>query len=204
MLLNFEELYIKYKMSVSGIIHIGAHYGEEHHLYKKLNIKNIIYVEPLKKNFEVLKKNITDDSVLLNFALGNENKKIDMFVESANNGQSSSVLEPKVHLLQYPHIIFNEKESVEMRRLDDIDLDLSKINMINIDVQGYELEVFKGAEKTLESIDYIFSEINRDEVYQGCAKINELSEFLSKFGFTLTEQSWDGHTWGDGLFIKTK
>jgi hypothetical protein len=48
------------------------------------------------------------------------------------------------------------------------------------------------------------SEINRDEVYENCAKINELVEFLKPYGFELVEQDWAGNTWGDGLFIKIK
>ena len=67
-----------------------------------------------------------------------------------------------------------------------------------------ELEVFKGAEKLLNNIDYIMSEINRDEVYEGCAKIDELKEFLSPYGFELVEEDWAGRTWGDGLFVKKK
>jgi hypothetical protein len=71
-----------------------------------------------------------------------------------------------------------------------------------IDVQGYEMEVFKGAKKTLENVDYIMSEINRAEVYKDCAKLEELITFLKPYGFELVEESWDGITWGDGLFIK--
>jgi len=105
-------------------------------------------------------------------------------------------------LLQYPHIVFNEREEVQMKRLDDIGIDVSQYNLINIDVQGYELEVLKGSEKFLNNIDYIISEINRDEVYINCAKYNELINFLKPYGFELVEQSWDGITWGDGFFIK--
>ena len=43
-----------------------------------------------------------------------------MYVESANQGQSSSILRPNLHLKQYPHITFDEKETVEMVRLDDL------------------------------------------------------------------------------------
>ena len=89
-----------------------------------------------------------------------------------------------------------------MVRLDDIEINIKNYNLINIDVQGYELEVFKGAEKSLENIDYIISEINRDEVYLGCAKINELEDFLKPYGFKLVEQNWAGNIWGDGFFIK--
>jgi hypothetical protein len=139
---------------------------------------------------------------LMNIALGNDNKKISMNVETANSGQSSSILNPVLHLTQYPHIKFESTEEVEMKRLDDLGMNLSDFNFINIDVQGYELEVFKGAEKTLHNIDYIMSEINRDEVYQNCARIEQLIDFLSPYGFELVEQTWDGGTWGDGFFIK--
>jgi hypothetical protein len=75
-------------------------------------------------------------------------------------------------------------------------------NFINIDVQGYELEVFKGSENLLNSIDYIITEVNRDEVYENCVRIESLDEFLSKYGFIRVETDWAGHTWGDALYIK--
>lgn len=204
MMLDFDDIYLKYNMKINGIIHIGAHYGEEHEQYKEKNVKNLVYVEPVLKNFNVLKENIKDDSILLNIALGNEEKDIEMFVETANNGQSSSILKPKLHLVQYPDIVFNEKEIVKMKKLDNIGLDLSKYNLINIDVQGYELEVFKGGTNTLNYIDYIFCEINRDDVYENCAKVDELIKFLYKYNFDLVEINWAGYTWGDGFFIKRK
>ena len=46
------------------------------------------------------------------------------------------------------------------------------------------------------------TEINRDEVYENCAKIDELVSFLKNYNFELVEQSWEGITWGDGFFIK--
>ena len=202
MLLDLISLVKKYDMKINGVIQIGAHYGQEDSTYKILGIKNKMFFEPLKRNFEILKQNVSEDSILVNKALGNETKNVKMFVETANRSQSSSILKPKLHLTQYPRIQFNEEEEVEMTRLDDIQVDTTKYNFINIDVQGYELEVFKGSEKTLKNIDYIMSEINRDEVYENCAKIDELTEFLSSYGFKLVEQNWAGSTWGDGLFIK--
>lgn len=200
MLLDFNSLVKKYDLKIRGVIHIGAHYGEEHKLYKENNINNIIYFEPLKNNFDTLRNNIKDDVIFYNYALGSEEKEIEMFVETANNGQSSSILEPHLHKQQYPHIVFNNKEMVKMKRLDDFQIE--DYNFINIDVQGYELEVFKGAKKTLENVDYIISEINRAELYKNCASVNQLIEFLKPYGFDLIEESWDGYTWGDGLFIK--
>jgi FkbM family methyltransferase len=204
MLLNLENLVKKYNLKIKGVIHIGAHYGEENSVYDNINISNRMFFEPLEKNFNKLLENVGEDFIKHKIALGNENKNVEMFVEEANMGQSSSILKPLLHLKQYPHIQFNNIEVVEMKRLDDMDINLKNFNFINIDVQGYELEVFKGSVETLKSIDYIMSEINRDEVYENCAKIEELKEFLKPYGFNLVEQNWAGHTWGDGLFIKIK
>jgi hypothetical protein len=190
-------------MKINGVLHIGAHYGEEHGLYKQNNISNVAYFEPLQSNFNVLKNNVGEDAILFNIALGNETKQVEMFVESVNSGQSSSVLEPSLHTVIYPSIVFDKREVVNMKKLDDINLDFNNYNMINIDVQGYELEVFKGSINTLKKIDYIISEINRDELYKNCVQINELKEFLGQFGFQLVEEEWyGGGTWGDGLFVK--
>ena len=42
-----------------------------------------------------------------------------MNIETANEGQSSSILEPKIHLKQYPHITFNSKITVPITKLDN-------------------------------------------------------------------------------------
>jgi FkbM family methyltransferase len=202
MLLDLKSLKEKYNLNITGVIHVGAHHGQENTVYNELNIENRIFFEPLKDSFEILKNNVSEQYTLYNFALGSENKKVTMNVERNNQSQSSSILVPKLHLTQYPNIIFNETEEVNMVRLDDVNFDLNKYNFIMIDVQGYELEVFKGAEKTLQKIDYIMSEINRDELYENCAKIEELEVFLGHFGFKLVEENWAGGTWGDGFFIK--
>lgn len=202
MLLDLISLVERHKMNITGVLHIGAHFGEENNVYNKLNIEKRVFFEPLTSNYNTLKNNLGEKFPLLQVALGNENKKITMNVETANNGQSSSILKPVLHLSQYPHIQFNSTEEVDMCRLDDLKLPLDGFNFINIDVQGYELEVFRGAEKTLNQVDYIMSEINRAEVYENCARIEQLKEFLLPYGFELVAETWVGGTWGDGLFIK--
>jgi FkbM family methyltransferase len=203
MIFDFNTLRNKYNFNINGVIHIGGHYGEEYELYNSLNVPSIFF-EPLSNNYNVLKSKVEHDPNIQTFqcALGNENKIVTMNVETANNGQSSSILKPKKHLEQYPHITFNSTEEVNMFRLDDIDLNLTQYNFLNIDVQGYELEVFKGAFETLKNINYIISEINRDEVYENCPHVDELDEYLSQFGFKRVETDWAGDTWGDALYIK--
>ena len=207
MLLDFNSLVNKYNLNIKGAIHIGAHYGQEYDLYKYHNIKNLVFFEPLKDNFSVLEKKLVNENVLLiNKALGSKNQKIEMNVETANSGQSSSILEPSLHIKQYPHIVFHKKEVVDMITLDSYFKNnnelIEKYNFINIDVQGYELEVFRGSENTLNNIDYIIAEVNRADLYKDCAKVNELDKFLSNFKFQRVETNWVGQTWGDALYIK--
>ena len=71
-----------------------------------------------------------------------------------------------------------------------------------MDVQGYELEVLRGAKKFLTSIDFIITEVNRANVYKGCALVEELDAFLLNYGFYRAETSWEGVTWGDAFYIK--
>jgi len=74
-------------------------------------------------------------------------------------------------------------------------------NFINCDVQGYEAEVFKGATETLKHIDYIYCEVNKDECYKGCAKVEELDALL--VGFKRVETGdWVNDSWTDALYIK--
>lgn len=206
MIIQIEDIIKKYNMNVSGVIHIGAHYGEEVSGYVKVGIENIILFEPLKENFEVLKKNISPYSNLnikkYQVALGNQNTTITMNL-SSNNLESSSILKPKQHLNLYPDITFDRTEEVELQKLDDYNC--GNYNFINMDVQGYELEVLKGAKDTLNHIDYVYCEVNRDEIYEGNAYIEDIDQYLLNYNMRRVETSWwyDGD-WGDALYIRGK
>jgi hypothetical protein len=125
--------------------------------------------------------------------------EVDMYVETANQGQSSSVLEPGTHLDTYPQITFDNKVKVKIDRLDNFDF--SDCNVLNIDVQGYELEVLKGATETLKHIDMILTEVNTGEVYKGCAKMEELDNYLRGFK-RVYEHIFGNINYGDAIYIR--
>ena len=202
MLLNLDSLKEKYDLKIKGVLHIGAHIGQEFQTYERLGIKNVMFFEPIKNTFNRLKENVGDKAILINTALGNKEDEVEMFTETIHEGQSSSVLEPDYHLVQHPSIQFDGKETVKMTKLDKFIEHKEKFNFINIDVQGYELEVFKGGSEYLNTIDYVMTEVNRAELYKGCAKIEELDSYLGSYGFNRVETTWAGGTWGDAFYIK--
>jgi FkbM family methyltransferase len=205
MIITFADIVKKYDMKISGVIHIGGHYGEEVGSYVEQGINDIVLFEPLKENFEILKKNVSNFDVNIEghrVALGNSNGNITMNL-SSNGLESSSILKPKLHLELYPDITFDNTEEVEIKKLDDYNY--INYNFMNMDVQGYELEVLRGGSNTLQYIDYLYCEVNRNEVYEGNAYIQELDDYLFSYNMKRVETSWwDDGDWGDALYIKEK
>jgi len=198
-----------------GLIHIGAHGGGEYIDYVKFNINNLIFFEPqhywynqlLKNQQEILSRhpNRTTDRCI-NAAVGNFNGSSEMYI--ANNGASSSILEPKVHLTQHPDVLFKSRETVKVIRLDDFwetsDLKPEIFDTLTIDTQGYELEVLRGAINTLEHIDVIEVEVERVELYVNSTQIDQLDKFLTEHNFQRRLVSWCGGTWGDAIYTRPK
>jgi glycosyl transferase family 25 len=220
MLFDLKDLIRKYNLKLNGIVQVGSHFFEEWSLWQELGIHHKIMFEADPENFkEGLRVNGRNDCVWLEcLALGNENRMIEINVEQRNNGQSNTILEPAQCLTDYPDIVYTGKKTVEMIRLDDYTSrtgnNISPMNFLVIDVEGYELEVLKGATKTLSHIDYILLEVSMEERYKGQAMVDfdkerypnspDLDEWLSQYGFTRVETTWAGINWGDALYIKEK
>jgi len=204
MTISLDKIVIDYDITIRGILHIGAHCGQEYPRYVEHNIKNLIFFEPVISSYKALLKAVPKKKGIktLNIALGNEVGEKEMYVETANRGMSNSFLKPGTHLTLYPGITFDTRETVKIDKLDNIKFNRSLYNMINIDVQGFELEVFKGAQDTLESIDIIYTEINLEEVYKECCLVEDLDAFLKPFGFIRILTKAPNKTWGDALYLK--
>tara|TARA_R100000005_G_C4974553_1_gene186386 strand:- start:407 stop:1030 length:624 start_codon:yes stop_codon:yes gene_type:complete len=207
MILSFTRMVNKYNMDIKGIIHIGAHHGQEIEEYIDNGVQDILMFEPVSHNFEILQEKLKDANANIQayqVALGNEKKEGVTMYLSDNNLISSSVLKPKVHLQLHPGVGFPGTEEVEMQRLDSFSEDTKNFNFINMDVQGYELEVLKGGAETLKHVDYVYCEINRDELYEGNAFVEDLDEFLKDYNMERVETDWSGTLWGDALYVRKK
>ena len=204
MLLSYSSLIKQYSINVTGVIHVGGHIGQEMESYKKNNVTNLIVFEPQKVPFQKLSSAVDsigfENVTLINKALGNSCKSVEMICN--DDGLCSSILNPKHVLEQYPNIVFNRKETVEMVTMDSVIPEDHNFNFLNMDTQGYELEVLKGAQKTLEKIDCVYTEVNNTEVYENNALIEEIDQYLQKYDMIRVETDWMGGTWGDAFYIR--
>ena len=209
MMLGLNSLLDKHGLVVRGVLHIGAHYGQEYEEYIQCGVERCVFFEPLAPAFEVLRSRVGNkpNVTLVNKAIGPKNERVTMFVESANQGMSSSMLKPKFHIDRYPHIVFNDSAEVEQVRLDDWateHIELGDFNMINIDVQGYELPALQSAPIVLQHMDAVYAEVNKDELYEGCTLVGALDDYLAEFGLSREDTGWYGSGWGEAFYVRKR
>ena len=204
MLIPLKFLVEKYRLNINGISHFGAHLGQEIKSYLDCGIKNIHLFEPQAEIFEALVENFKEfDLNFYKFGLGSESTIATLNSEKQNEGKSASVLNPLIHKELYPEIVFDKEEQIEIKVYDS--LKIKNVNFLNLDIQGFELEALKGCKEALKNVDYIYTEVNRDYLYENSCLITDLDKYLSLYNFIRTETKWgkDGLLpWGDAFYIK--
>ncbi len=208
MLIPLQPILQKYNIPLKGVCHVGAHWAEEHETYLQCGSEGVLYIEPVKAAYKVLQEKFSNDVnvKLVNVAIGSKKDIGVMYVDTTNQGQSNSLMEPLVHLEQHKEVIFDgEPEAVDIVTLDSIYFP-EWFNLFMVDTQGFELEVLKGSVEKIPQFDILYLEINRAETYRGCPMVEELDSFLEPFGFTRVETKWasDYHSWGDGIWLSNK
>ena len=199
---NITTIAETYNLKIRGIVHVGAHFGQEIPDYINLGVKKIVCFEPLQNVFEYLNSNFESRGVKsFRCALGDKEEIVEMNVPS-DFTMSSSILKPKLHLIHHAGAVFNSKETVQVKKLTSFESEINECNFLIIDVQGYEYQVLKGAENLLNQFDYIYTEVNRDETYENNKLVNEIDELLAQFNFKRVETWWAAETWGDALYLK--
>ena len=205
-MLDIPQLCRQYSITPRGIIHVGAHEGGEVGCYQAMEAQKVLFIEANPLVFERLQANIAAYSNVkaVNYAISNQNGTINLHVTSFD--QSSSILPLKHHQDIYPDIVETHQITVESRTLDtllrELDLNPADFNILNIDIQGAELLALKGATDWLQYVEAINTEVNYKELYEGCALIDDLDEFLERYGFERVATVTHHPDWGDAFYVK--
>lgn len=207
MLMPLNDLVDRYDMQITGVLHIGAHEAEEAKAYRRLHIKNVWWIEAnpeLIPNLQAILRRFPGNNLLQAVVTDKDGEEVTFHV--TNNMQSSSVLEFGTHPLVSPDVFFTHDLTLQTATVDTLAREHGiSANFMNLDIQGAELLALKGAEEFLEQVDYIYTEINVDELYVDCVRLKDLSKWLALRGFSLKEKAMAGQAgWGDALYIRDK
>lgn len=149
------------------------------------NTGEVYAFEPITSLFnqinESIKLNGFTNIKALQTALGNEKAEKEIYLRDENMGGSS--------LIDYKDLNIVRVSSIEKIMVDKLDSVLpknTKVDLIKIDVEGYELEALQGAKKILEAqhpvIFMEFSPVFYEQDRKG--KTQEMITFLEELNYT--------------------
>ena len=176
------------------IIDIGAHKGESVIFFKSIfPDSSIISFEPDEDNFLELKKvSEIHNSKCHNYGVGRLNIKRKFYKQSLSHlGSFLKINNNSLDSLGYSKKALNQTKIIEMISLDEFckNYNITNIDLIKIDVQGFESEVLCGSNKILKNTKSVMVEISLYDFYD---KINmdnfyTVHKFLNEKGFVI----WD-------------
>lgn len=191
--------------SVSGVLHLGAHYGEEADLYDHdlpwAAGPQVVWVEGDPAHIPHLRGHVEHrpgHSVIE--ALVDERPAEVVLHLASNEGASSSVLDFGTHSVQHPNITYVGERALTSTTVDDLADGWDHLNLVTLDLQGLELRALRGASRLLEHVDFVLSEVNRAPLYVGCPMIEEIDGHLA--GFERVWTDWTTWGWGDALWVR--
>jgi FkbM family methyltransferase len=210
-----------YSVPVSGVVHVGAHRGEELENYIVDGVQRAVWIEPNPEVYDEmmthfaaygwdLENRIKNHTFML-AASDVDDQEVDFYLVYGpdagfmeGNKGCSSMLKPIGRFESW----FQKKITATTVTLDTLmernNLDPSDYQCLMIDTQGAELLVLRGAENLLKHITLIVAEVTfHTPDYEDNPTFEEVRDFLDAHGFShVTTGFWGDDHQGDGVFIR--
>lgn len=199
-LVNIDEILKKKIKDYPIIFDVGANKGQSIDKYLKFfNNPTIHSFEPSKSDYDFMSKfyGKRKNIYLNNFAIGDkiENKEFNISLESATSSfnQINKNTNWLNHLISKHNINSNEYvKSKEMVKVDTIDnyfkkFEISQIDLLKIDTQGYEDKVLEGSLNCIKEnkIGAVLTEVMFDDVYDKYFSFSEIEKYLNKENYRM-------------------
>ena len=198
----------------TGVLHLGAHLGQEAAYYRDLN-KPVVWVEALPDIYARFGENISkyDNQKALCALLGNsDGKEYTFHISNNQQGVSSSLFEfgdyasGDKSLWPDLNLIMGQKITLTPVKLDSLllanNVDVRNYSFWVVDLQGAEKMAFEGAPMSLRSCEALYVEVSTVEVYKGGVLYTELKSYLKEMGFSPLWEPIAEHD--DILFVRSE
>jgi len=189
---------------INILIDVGAHRGETiFEFLSNFKIKKIYSFEASPKTFtelniklKELKTKFNQTKIeVYNFGVGNTNTKSTFYEMSDSNSstfniidQNSSYYKKKNKILSFffskEESIIKETEILQIKLSEFLkENEISNIDILKIDTEGYEYEVLKGLEQEILNVKFIYFEHHYDNMIKKNYKYSDIHDYLKINGF---------------------
>jgi len=184
---QFHALFQKH--GIRTIAYVGANEGDGALAFDDAFPGRVFYLfEPMPQTYRVLVQNTATRPHMhpFNLAAGVRNALLDMYVDRYASASSLLPYEP-LAVQEFPFLGEQSMVKVQIRPLDDVlrESGAPPIDLLLMDVQGYEDNVLRGASQTVKTCKIVISELSLHALYQGSATFDSVSRFLEHEGFHL-------------------
>lgn len=205
MLIPLDQLIREHSLTIKGVVHAGAHTGEEAEAYHTAGVSDVWWIEGNSDVMPELLAHVKPYGHRVIHALLADVDGVEMTLNITDNAQSSSILEFGTHAIVSPDVHSVDKQVHRTKTLDTLVVEhgITGCNFLNMDLQGVELMVLLGGRRLLDSMDALYLEINVDELYKDCARLPQLDQWLAGRGFRRVATAMAGDAgWGDALYTR--
>ena len=191
----FRDIKRIYPYALNEIWDIGAHKGETTLYFRSQNQSSTIRsFEPVSENFAILSKNCHNlkNQFSYKIAMGNESNNLELFLQEA------SVIHSLREDLNKPSSENAKSEVIQQKTIDSQfkKFQCKSIDLLKIDVEGYELQVLQGAVECLQNkkIQFIYLETGLDDRFNSLQTIIDKLALYRYQPFGIYEQTphWTG------------
>ena len=191
---------------ISLVLDIGANTGQYAEMLRREGYMGKIYsFEPIKSAFEQLSQKVGADPLwqCQNVALGDTDGTAEINI--SKNIVSSSILPiTSLSTTAAPDSGYIAKETISISRLDSIYPEIVKESeqvYMKIDVQGFEMQVLKGALNSLPKVKVVEIEISIAQLYKDQPSLFAILTHFQSFNFSLAaiDKEWIDYSTGHDL-----
>jgi FkbM family methyltransferase len=178
---------------INTVLDVGANEGQFARLIRKWGYRGEIHsFEPVKRSYGKLLECAINDPTWMayNFALGSKSGTAQINVLHSSSLSSMLNVNKFATKKWVDDTQLSHQEEVMVRTLDEFIAGQNAIankNMfLKLDTQGYDLEVFRGAEKSLDRICCLLSEVSLIPIYDGMPNYLEALSAYQDRGFSIS------------------